>query len=100
MAQILIDQDAEADLVAIVTAIGIDRKSPMAARRFLADIQRKFELHAQMPAMGELRPEFGNVRCFTFRKKFVVVYRPLDDGIDVLRVLHGGRDYPHLFPNA
>lgn len=47
--------------------------------------------------MGELCPDLGEgIRIFAFGK-YVVIYRPLDDGIDVLRVFQGHRDYPTLF---
>jgi toxin ParE1/3/4 len=48
--------------------------------------------------MGEVRDDLGpNIRIFAFRKNYIVLYRPLDDGIDVLRVFHTARDYPRLF---
>jgi plasmid stabilization system protein ParE len=28
--------------------------------------------------------------------KMLVFYRPTDQGIDIIRVLHGGRDFPTL----
>jgi len=34
---------------------------------------------------------------FTFKKNYVVIYRPIGDGVDVLRILHGRRDYSRLF---
>jgi plasmid stabilization system protein ParE len=46
----------------------------------------------------DLSEDLGpDVRCFSFRKNYVVIYRPLDDGIDVLRVFHTSRDYARLF---
>lgn len=96
MPQVLIDVAAEADLESIATFIGVDLHSPLAAQRFVDDINEKFTLYAHHPEMGELRPELGSVRCFTFRRKYVVLYRPISDGIDVIRILHG-RDYSMLF---
>ena len=29
-------------------------------------------------------------------KRYIIVYRPLDDGIEVMRVLDGSRDFPTL----
>jgi plasmid stabilization system protein ParE len=37
-----------------------------------------------------------DVRIFT-HGRYVVVYRPLDDGIDMLRVFRGEQDFPRLF---
>ena len=30
-------------------------------------------------------------------RKYVILYRPLDDGIEVIRVVHGSRDIAGLF---
>jgi toxin ParE1/3/4 len=44
-------------------------------------------------AHGALAP---GVRSFPFGR-YVVFYMPLDDGIDVVRVLHGARDIDAAF---
>ena len=36
-------------------------------------------------------------RSFTIERNDVVIDRPLPDGIDVLRVFHGARDYERRF---
>lgn len=55
-------------------------------------VRQKMELYATQPELGESRPDLGSdVRHFPV-KSYVVFYRPLDDGIEVLRVLHGSRD--------
>jgi toxin ParE1/3/4 len=28
---------------------------------------------------------------------YIIFYRPIDDGIEVVRILHGARDLPPLF---
>ncbi len=39
-----------------------------------------------------MRPDLGrDVRCFSVQNR-IVIYRPLDDGIQVLLVVHGSRD--------
>ena len=46
--------------------------------------------------MGQRRPDLGEgIRIFAFGN-YVVIYRTLDDGLDVLRVLRGHRDDPAL----
>jgi len=30
-------------------------------------------------------------------KKHIIFFQPLTDGVEVIRVLHGARDYPALF---
>lgn len=54
--------------------------------------------YARQPLMGDRREDLGpGLRSFPFKKNYVVIYRPLDDGIDVLRIFHSARDYPRLF---
>lgn len=48
--------------------------------------------------MGTPQPELGDdLRCFTFRKTYVVIYRPLGSGIDVLRIIHSSRQRRRVF---
>ena len=47
--------------------------------------------------MGRARDELApDVRSFPFGR-YVIFYMPLDDGIDVVRVLHGARDVDAVF---
>ena len=97
MARVTRDRLADADLAEIAEYIGQRNRSPDAARRFLDNLHQKLQLYATQPEMGQLRPDLGErVRLFSFGN-YVVVYRPIEDGIDVLRVLEGHRDYPALF---
>lgn len=51
-----------------------------------------------MPRMGRPRqfrnPQMDRVRSWAIRgfEKFLVFYRPTDQGIEVIRVLHGAQD--------
>jgi toxin ParE1/3/4 len=57
----------------------------------VAAIIDRFELLAEQPRMGRLRPEFGEgVRSFTV-ENYVVYYRH-EGNVLVARVLHGRRD--------
>ena len=52
---------------------------------------------AAQPMMGRAREELApGVRSFPFGR-YVVFYMPMDDGIDVVRVLHGARDIDAVF---
>lgn len=82
---------ANRDLTSIVRHIA--RDNPAAAHRWLTSIEELFcRLAAQpeMSAVCETR-RFGLIRRHSFGN-YVIYYRPIDDGIDVLRVLHGARD--------
>ena len=81
---------AERDLEEIWSYVAEDASATTADRLMDAIVDR-FELLAEQPRMGRLRPEFGpGVRSFTV-DSHVIYYR--DEG-DVLiaRVLHGRRD--------
>lgn len=89
---------AEADLKEIGYYIGRQSGSVIVATRYLADLDARMEAYARQPLMGESREDLGpDLRSFSFRRNYVVIYRPLADGIDVLRVFHTARDYGRLF---
>jgi toxin ParE1/3/4 len=81
---------AERDLEQIWSYVAEDA-SPTTADRLIDAIIDRFELLAEQPRMGRLRPEFGEgVRSFTV-ENHVIYYRHADDVL-VARVLHGRRD--------
>jgi toxin ParE1/3/4 len=75
----------------------IARDSPTAADRLVRRILDTCDVLAQRPFAGELYEKFGpDTRIFTVRP-YVIVFRPSDDGIEVMRVVHGARDLEALF---
>jgi toxin ParE1/3/4 len=81
---------AERDLEEIWSYVAEDA-SPATADRLIDAIVDRFELLAEQPRMGRLRPEFGSgVRTFTV-ENHVIYYRHNGD-IQIARVLHGRRD--------
>lgn len=81
---------AEQDLDEIWSYVAEDA-SPATADRLIDAIIDRFELLAEQPRMGRLRPEFGEgVRSFTV-ENYVIYYRHERDVV-VARVLHGRRD--------
>lgn len=84
--------DANADIEGIV--LYIFDLNPVAARHFLDALEEVCELLASHPLLGRLRPEFGEgLRSFPVGS-YLVFYIPATDGIDVARVIYGGRDLP------
>ena len=73
-----------------------------AATRFLDAVDKAVLNLVEMPHLGRERSFHGN-RTQNMRSWFVkdfnyiIFYVPLDDGIDVVRLLHGARDLPTLF---
>jgi len=52
---------------------------------------------AIVPNIGRARPELGkDVRSFPVRK-YLLFYRPITGGIELLRVIHGARNLRKIF---
>jgi toxin ParE1/3/4 len=96
MARIVERPEARRELEDIAVHIGTHR--PSAARRFLATAQKLYATLAAMPALGSLwepeNPRFAGVRYFPIPRypNYVIFYRPLSDGVEILHILHGARD--------
>lgn len=78
------------------------RKGTLAtARRFIAQAEASFQRLADMPGMGTRyepdEPLYADLRFFPVSRfrAYLIYYRPVTDGIDVLRVLHGARYTGH-----
>jgi toxin ParE1/3/4 len=85
---------AELDLLQIWVYVA-ERNFP-AAEKLLARIEATIELLAAQPMMGErLDGISAGLRRFIVGE-YLIAYRPLEDGIRVLRVVHGARDFQRL----
>lgn len=70
-----------------------------AADRFVDFLTDKFPLLASSPAMGRARDELQpGLRSFPV-KRYLIFYRQRKGGIDIVRVIHGARDFRPLFDN-
>jgi toxin ParE1/3/4 len=76
----------------------IARHNCEAAVRFLQAADASYERLAAMPELGE-RQEFRNERLAGLRvwqirgfENYLIFYRPVESGIEVVRVLHAARD--------
>jgi toxin ParE1/3/4 len=95
MAQLLKRPAASADLEDIWWYVAQD--SPAAADRLLDRIQEKLLSLSQFPHMGASRDDLiPRLRSFSV-SNYVIFYFPLEDGIEVIRVLHGARDAEVIF---
>lgn len=71
--------------------------------RFYRAAEETLRLLASQPNMGKLieyrSPVLRDVRMFPLKRfsKILAFYRPLKDGIEVVRLLHGARDIEGLF---
>lgn len=67
------------------------------ADRWVDRLDEMLALIATQPLMGRARVELdAEVRSLSFGR-YVIFYVPINDGIDVLRVLHSARDIDAMF---
>ncbi len=94
MTQIVYSQTSKGDLLEIWVSVAANNVS--AAERLLGDLHAATQLLATQPMLGKARREFGaGIRSFPVRD-YVLVYRPILDGVELVRVVHGARDLPRV----
>ncbi len=95
MGRVYLTANASDDLDEIADHIALDR--PSAAENWLRLTYQLFDLFAAQPGMGEMfsARSAGIVRRFS-HGSYVVYFRPMNDGAEILRVLHGARDHDKL----
>ncbi|REK11919.1 MAG: type II toxin-antitoxin system RelE/ParE family toxin [Planctomycetota bacterium] len=99
MPRVLRTPAAEADLTDIAYYIAIEAGRPLSADANIDELLAKCAVYAREPLLGSAAPELGTeYRIFGF-KRWIVIYRPIDDGIEVMRIVDGSRDYPTLLQN-
>ena len=84
----------ENDLVDIWLYIAAD--TPDAADRLLEKIDRKRFLLAANPLLGRARPDIAPELRFLPVGNYLILYRALSKGIEVVRVVHGARRLDRL----
>ena len=94
MPSIIRSPQAELDLIEI--AVYIAQDNPKAASRWLDTIDEKLDMLSRQPLIGEIREEIArNLRSFPVGN-YIIFYQPFDDGMKLVRVLHGARDLDQL----
>jgi toxin ParE1/3/4 len=87
-------EQAEADLDELWAYIAAN--NPDAADRMVDAVLDSSRMHVRFPGMGQSRDDLRpGLRCFVV-SPYVVFYRPIEDTIEVLRILHGARDISRL----
>jgi toxin ParE1/3/4 len=95
MARVIRSPLAEEDFREIWRYIAQD--NPDAADALLRRIDEKLLLYSDHPRMGTSRESWSpGLRSFPVGR-YIVFYRIVSEGIELVRVLHGMRDLPSLF---
>lgn len=91
MARIYIRPQAGIDLEDIADYIA-EQASDRRAREFLRKIYSQMQIYASQPNAGRSRDELKQgMRSFLYNR-YIVFYQPEEDGIMIVRVLHGSQD--------
>lgn len=68
-----------------------------AADRLFDTLRESFPKLAKFPQMGKQRSELAPLlRSFPV-KNYLIFYRPIDEGVEIVRILHGSQDVETLF---
>lgn len=66
----------------------------------ITKIEEKSARYAEFPLMGTSRKDIGpGLRCFPV-DSFLVIYRPIEDGLVVVLVAHGHQDLRTIVENV
>lgn len=96
MRQVLFTPFAKEDLLQIWEYLAENAGSQM-ADDFLLAVREKCLMIAEFPESGRNRYDLLiNLRSFVFRN-YIIFYLPIDDGIEVLRIIYGSRDIQQVF---
>jgi toxin ParE1/3/4 len=88
---------------ALDIALYIASDNPKAGEVFYSALEHACDQLARMPNMGKARTfrnsRLQDMRMFPVPKfhKYLIFYRLIQEGIEVVRVVHGARDLPVLF---
>ncbi|MDI1310770.1 type II toxin-antitoxin system RelE/ParE family toxin [Prosthecobacter sp.] len=94
MATVAYSAIAKADLREIWDYVSED--SQLQADRLIERFRSKLEHLAQWNTLGRPRPEIArNCRSYPFGQ-YCFFYRPSDNGIEVIRVIHSARDLDQI----
>lgn len=96
MPQAILFNSAETDPAEIWEYVA--QNSPEDASRFIRPIRETCNAQiAYNPRIGRRRDELApGLRGLVFQE-YVILYRPADDGVEVVRVIHASRDFESFF---
>ncbi len=94
MGRFRLSQRAESDLADIHHYIAAENSS--AADQFIDDLFGLFHLLAENPRIGQERSDLrSDLRTMT-HGKYVLLFYPMRDGVEIVGVIHGARDIESL----
>jgi toxin ParE1/3/4 len=87
-------QRADHDIEEI--AVYITQDNPYAAIRWIDALEKKINALGDMPSIGSLRSDIkADLRSWAFGN-YLILYREVESGVEILRILHGARQWEDL----
>jgi toxin ParE1/3/4 len=97
MGSYTISDKAASDLAQLWDRISEDSGSDKIADRFVDRLLEDFQLLADFPQMGKARDDLKpGIRSLAYQR-YLIFYLETKEGIDIARVVFGGRDLLALF---
>ncbi|MGK7880208.1 MAG: type II toxin-antitoxin system RelE/ParE family toxin [Crocosphaera sp.] len=72
-------------------------ESPLAATKIANKIQKAVTSLGEMPKLGRVGRVFGTRELVISQTSYIVVYRVSQNRVEILRILHGAREWPEQF---
>ena len=94
MSEIKRTAQAEEDLIDIWVYIA--HEDIRAADRVLDEIEDRFSLLAEQPRLGRERRDIAPQLRYLPVRRYLILYREITEGIEIVRVVHGARDIQSL----
>ena len=88
---------ARGDLKEIGRYIGRQQHRPSTAAKMMREIRDHCDHLARSPHSGTARPDLDDDVRIASCKRWAIILRPAADGIQVLRIVDGSRDWSKLF---
>ena len=95
MAEVTRSLPANADLMEIW--VYLTARSIETANSTIQAIGRKCQDCAEMPGIGRRRDDLASGLRSVSYANYLIFYRSIDNGVEIVRVLHGSRDLPSQF---
>lgn len=93
MSEVRIARRAERDIAKITDYLD-EHAVAGTAERFVDELTLRQAAYARQPMMGDLREDLDEgLRSFLVLRNYVVIYQPIDDGIEILRIFHAARNH-------
>lgn len=91
---VLYRQEAGADLDNILIYLVEQGAGGRIARGFVARIKARCQDIGDVPEGFPARSDLGpGIRIAQFERSAVILYRPTEEAVEIVRIFYGGRDY-------